>query len=75
VSELHTLTSACWCGPASALDGHVNEDGSAVEFAATDLDPVDADGFVVEEEPAPRCWDSLPSLRGQEYLAGTDAWR
>lgn len=48
MSELHTLTPGCWCDPASALDGHINEDGSAPEFAATDQDPVDADGFLVE---------------------------
>lgn len=47
--RLHTLTAGCWCEPASALDGHVNEDGSQPEFAATDHDPVDADGFLIEE--------------------------
>jgi hypothetical protein len=47
--RLHTLTAGCWCEPASALDGHVNEDGSQPEFAATDHDPVDADGYLVEE--------------------------
>lgn len=26
--QLHTLTASCWCEPASAVDGHVNEDGS-----------------------------------------------
>lgn len=46
---LHTLTPGCWCQPLTALDGHVNEDGTAPEFAATDQDPVDADGFLVEE--------------------------
>jgi hypothetical protein len=33
--RLHTLTAGCWCEPASALDGHVNEDGTA---ARLDLD-------------------------------------
>lgn len=46
--HLHTLTTGCWCDPESALDGHVNEDGSAPEFAATDQDPVDADGYLIE---------------------------
>ena len=46
---LHTLATGCWCQPATALDGHVNEDGTAPEFAATDQDPVDADGFVLDE--------------------------
>ena len=49
-AELHTLTESCWCQPLTALDGHVNEDGSPVEFAATDLDPVDRAGFIVETE-------------------------
>ncbi|HEY3510504.1 MAG TPA: hypothetical protein VGL36_15165 [Kribbella sp.] len=48
MNELHTLTAGCWCEPVSALDGHVNEDGSDPVFAATDLDPVDADGYLVE---------------------------
>jgi hypothetical protein len=47
-AQLHTLALSCWCQPADALDGHVNEDGSQPEFAATDQDPVDADGFLVE---------------------------
>lgn len=48
-AQLHTLTTACWCEPLTALDGHINEDGSQPEFAATDQDPVDADGYLVEE--------------------------
>lgn len=47
-AELHTLATSCWCQPLTALDGHVNEDGSPVEFAATDLDPVDEHGFLIE---------------------------
>lgn len=47
--NLHILATSCWCDPATALDGHVNEDGTEPEFAATDSDPVDADGFLLEE--------------------------
>ena len=48
MSELHTLTASCWCSPATALEGHVNEDGGESEFAATDQDPVDGDGYLIE---------------------------
>lgn len=47
-AQLHTLTESCWCEPATALDGHVNEDGTAPEFVATDLDPVDEHGYLME---------------------------
>lgn len=45
--RLHTLTTSCWCEPATALDGHRESDGTEPEFAATDQDPVDADGYLI----------------------------
>lgn len=35
MTALHLTTTTCWCQPAAAADGHINEDGTA---ARLDLD-------------------------------------
>jgi len=44
----HEMSLSCWCEPRTALDGHRNDDGAPVEFAATDQDPVGVDGWLME---------------------------
>lgn len=44
----HTLSTSCWCQPASAWDGHRAEAGDPVDFEAMAGDPVDAAGFPLE---------------------------
>lgn len=46
--RLHVLSTSCWCEPATALDGHREQDGSDPAFAATEADPIDADGNLLE---------------------------
>jgi hypothetical protein len=47
--RFHTLSTACWCQPATAWDGHRNGDGTETDFVATDADPIDADGYPLED--------------------------
>lgn len=46
--RLHTLSTSCWCEPLTAFDGHLEPDHSEPCFAATDSDPIDAAGRVLE---------------------------
>jgi len=46
--RLHILSTGCWCAPATATDGHGEPDGSDPVFAATDNDPISADGELLE---------------------------
>lgn len=48
VHTIHTLNASCRCQPATAWDGHRNDDGSPVEFEAMAGDPIDADGYPLE---------------------------
>ena len=49
--RFHTLSTSCWCEPATAFDGHRAEAGAPIDFEALAGDPLDADGFPLE---APR---------------------
>lgn len=46
--RLHILSTGCWCAPATATNGHAEPDGSEVVFAATDADPIDERGELLE---------------------------
>jgi hypothetical protein len=48
-AELHVLRESYWCQPENAVDGHRNEDGSPVVFAATGADPIIRDGYATED--------------------------
>lgn len=47
--RFHVMSLGCWCQPRPTIDGakHVDPVGEPV-FAATDDDPVDADGYALE---------------------------
>lgn len=47
-SRVHILSTGCWCAPATATDGHAEPDGSDPVFAATDNDPISANGQLLE---------------------------
>lgn len=49
--RLHTMSIGCWCQPKPTLDGgkHFEPCGREPVFAATDADPVDADGYLLED--------------------------
>lgn len=40
---LHILDTGCWCDPATAVDGHVNEDGTAARLDLGDTTNCDLD--------------------------------
>ena len=46
--RLHILSTGCWCAPTTAAEGHAEPDGSDPAFAATDNDPISADGELLE---------------------------
>lgn len=46
--RLHILSTGCWCAPATDVDGHAEPDGSDPVFAATDADPIDDRGELLE---------------------------
>jgi len=49
--RFHTMTISCWCRPRHASAWFIRHNDPAGEpvFAATDADPVDADGFLLED--------------------------
>ncbi|HET6286375.1 MAG TPA: hypothetical protein VFG15_06455 [Amycolatopsis sp.] len=49
--RFHTMSLGCWCQPRPTLDGgkHFEPDGREPIFAATDSDPVDSDGQLLED--------------------------
>ncbi|ANN16277.1 hypothetical protein SD37_11875 [Amycolatopsis orientalis] len=48
--RFHTMSTACWCRPRLSFDRtvHIDPVGEPV-FAATDQDPIDADGHALED--------------------------
>lgn len=44
-TRFHQLSTSCWCQPATAWDGHRNDDEIDVDFEAMFGDPIDAAGF------------------------------
>ncbi|MFD5244977.1 hypothetical protein ACFWIW_10560 [Amycolatopsis sp. NPDC058340] len=49
--RFHTMSLGCWCQPRPTIDGarHVEPGGREPIFAATDADPITADGQLLED--------------------------
>ncbi|MGH2868233.1 MAG: hypothetical protein ACRDNK_11795 [Solirubrobacteraceae bacterium] len=48
-TDRHTLSTTCPCEPTTAVDGHRNADGTPPDFEAMVGDPIDADGYLIDE--------------------------